>query len=347
MATPRTRAESLILKAITNLPDPVMRAATPNKDKAGLKLSAESQMLLRAIELVGVPPLVDPPTPHSRQEWNQKARMVGGKQHVGAFHDLEVPGAEGMLPARIYTPTSRLSQHQIPTMMFFHGGGMAQGSIDSHDPTCRFLAERSGVQIISVGYRLAPEHKFPAGVEDCFAAFQWLTDSVTAVAADPERLVVGGDSAGGHFAATTAIQAAEHGLALRHQLLIYPATDFVNKSQSRHTFSDGYYLDDESIERYKSWYFKDSSQWGDPLASVALRDSFPAGLAPATVITAGFDPLRDEGKAYADLLKAKGVAVEFEQFDDMLHGFINMIGLGYQPQVHVGRIARMLTAAVA
>lgn len=304
-------------------------------------------MLLRAIEIVGVPPLTDPPTPESRQVWNQKARMVGGKQQVGAVHDLQVDGAQGPLAARLYTPTAGLSASSNPTLMFFHGGGMSQGNLDSHDPTCRFLAENSGVQVLSVDYRLAPEHKFPAGVDDCFAAFRWLTEHFEEVHADPEGLVVGGDSAGGHFAATTAIQAAEHGLPLRHQLLIYPVTDFVNKSQSRTTFSDGYYLDDESIERYKTWYFSDSKEWGEPLASVVQRDSFPAGLAPATVITAGFDPLRDEGKAYADLLREHGFSVDFVQFDDMLHGFVNLTGLGQAPLRYTGEIARMLNAAVS
>jgi acetyl esterase len=347
MATLRLGVESVVLRAITGLPAPIIKAVTPNRDRDGLHLSPESRMLLRAIEVVGVPPLVNPPTPESRKVWNQSARMVGGKQHVGAVHDLQVDGAEGPLAARLYTPTALISSASNPTLLFFHGGGMSQGNIDSHDPTCRVLAEKSGVQVLSVAYRLAPEHKFPAGVDDCFAAFRWLTENHEEVHADPERIVVGGDSAGGHFAATTAIQAAEHGLPLRHQLLIYPVTDFVNKSKSRFIFSDGYYLDDESIERYKAWYFKDSQQWDDPLASVALRDSFPDGLAPATVITAGFDPLRDEGRAYAELLRQHGVSVEAVQYDDMLHGFINMTGLGQQPLLHTCEIAEMLNAAVS
>ncbi len=346
MAAIRTRVESLLLQAITSLPDPVLRAATPNRDRDGLELSPESRMLLKAIDLVGEPPLVDPPTPESRQNWNQYARMVGGKQHVGAVHDLTVSGAAGPLPARLYTPTTHLARHSIPTMMFFHGGGMSQGGLDSHDPTCRFLAERSGVQLLSVAYRLAPEHRFPAGVQDTFAAYRWLTENHAEVNADPERLVVGGDSAGGYYSATTAIQAAEHGLPLRHQLLIYPVTDFVNRSKSRQVFADGYYLDDESIERFKRWYFADSADWSDPLASIALRKSFPAGLAPATVITAGFDPLRDEGRAYADVLREHGVAVQHVEFADMLHGFVNMIGLGHRPQQHTGEIAQILNAAV-
>ena len=346
MAAARTRVESLLLQAITSLPAPVLRAVTPNSDRDGLQLSPESRMLLWAIDLVGEPPLVDPPTPESRKDWNQYARMVGGKQHVGAVHDLQVAGAQGPLPARLYTPTSRISQRSMPTMMFFHGGGMSQGGLDSHDPTCRFLAERSGVQVLSVAYRLAPEHKFPAGVDDCFAAYRWLTQNPDEVHADPERLVVGGDSAGGHYAATTAIQAAEQGLPLRHQLLIYPVTDFVNKSASRHTFGTGYYLTDESIERFKRWYFADSADWSSPLASVALRDSFPEGLAPATVITAGFDPLRDEGNRYAEVLARHGVPVKHIQYDDMLHGFVNMIGLGQLPQRHTGEIATILNGVV-
>jgi acetyl esterase len=264
------------------------------------------------------------------------------------LRELTVDGADGPIPARLYIPSSRLGADPVPTLMFVHGGGQALGDLDSHDGACRHLAEHSGVQVLAIDYRRPPEHPFPAPVDDCFAAYQWLVKNADAVNADPERLAVGGDSAGGNLAATTAIQAAEAGIPLAFQLLVYPVTDFVNRARSRDLFDGGgFYLVREGMDRLTDWYLPDPADRANPLASVLLRDSIPAGLAPAHVVTAGFDPLRDEGEAYADLLAQHGVPVTRVRYPSMVHAFLNIVGAGREARGHNREIAARLAEALA
>jgi acetyl esterase len=231
--------------------------------------------------------------------------------------------------------------------MFIHGGGHALGDLDSHDGACRYLAEQSGVQVLAIDYRQPPEDPFPAAVDDCFSAYQWLVKNADAVSADPERLAVGGDSAGGNLAAVTAIQAAEAGLPLAFQLLVYPVTDFVNRSRSRELFDGGgFYLVRDGMERLRDWYVPDDSTRGDRLVSPLLAESLPTGLAPAHVVTAGFDPLRDEGEAYADLLAEHGVPVTRKRYPSMIHGFFNIVGVGRETRAHSAEIAARLAEAL-
>jgi acetyl esterase len=236
----------------------------------------------------------------------------------------------------------------VPTLLFIHGGGMVYGGNHAtHEQAARHLAEHSGVQLLSVDYRLAPEHPFPAAVEDCMAAFRWLVDNVERIDADPERLAVGGDSAGGYLSATTAIQAAEEGLPLAFQLLVYPCVDFVEQSRSRKLFSEGFFLTQEFIEQATDAFFPDVATRDEPLASVGRRDSLPPGLAPAYVVTAGFDPLRDEGEAYARLLQEHGVEVSTHRYPSMIHGFFNVVGVGREIASYNREIASVLKDALA
>ena len=170
--------------------------------------------MLRLEKLARIPQAETLPLAEARAELLRQQRMAGGHQHVGAVRDLKVDGAEGQLLARLYTPTERLGADPAPTMLFIHGGGWMYGDLESHDAPCRFLAEKSGVQVLAIDYRLSPEHKFPAAVEDCRAAYRWLVEHADEVNADPERLAVGGDSAGGALSASTAVWAAEQGLPL-------------------------------------------------------------------------------------------------------------------------------------
>jgi acetyl esterase len=313
----------------------------------GQTLSAETQLLLRLDRITGVPAVESLPWGEARRELDRQAAVVGGRQPIGAVRDLEVDGATGPLPARLYVPTTRLRDDAAPTLLFLHGGGMVYGGLRSHDAAARFLAEESGVQVLAVDYRLAPEHPFPAGVDDAAAAYRWLATHAGAVGADPERLAVGGDSAGGYLAATTAVYAAEQGLPLRLQLLVYPVTDFVEQSASRRAFTDGFYLTARFMGQATDAFFPSLSDRSGPRASVLRRTSFPDGLAPAHVVTAAFDPLRDEGEAYARLLADHGVGVERRRAAGMIHGFFNMVGVGRDAVGHNRGTAARLRDALA
>ncbi|MCW2856688.1 MAG: alpha/beta hydrolase [Marmoricola sp.] len=312
-------------------------------------LAAETQMLLKLQEVTKQPALgVGLSAAEARRVVVQQGQMVAGKQPIGALRELTVDGAAGPLAARLYIPSSRLGADPVPTLMFIHGGGMALGDLDSHDGACRHLAERSGVQVLSIDYRLAPEHPFPAAVEDCFAAYQWLVKNADSLNADPERLAVGGDSAGGLLSVTTALQAAEAGLPMAFQLLIYPVVDFVNRTRSQELFDGGaFYLTKEGMDRLTDWYFPDEAAKADPLGSPGCRTDLPHGLAPAFIATAGFDPLRDEGEAYGRLLAANGVQVEAKRYPAMIHGFFNIVGVGRECRANAADIAGKLKSALA
>ena len=219
------------------------------------------------------------------------------------------------------------------------------GDLESHDPACRFLAERSGVMVLAVDYRLGPEHPFPAAYDDALAAYRWVVDHVDELGADVDRLAVGGDSAGGNLAAVVAIEAARTGLPLAHQLLVYPVTDALRDTASARLFGAGFYLTSEFMGLAERAYVVDHDP-RDPRISPAYAD-LPDGLAPAYVVTAGFDPLRDEGEAYARQLADAGVPVELRRFPGLIHGFFNIVGGGRSSRAANAEIAAKLKAALA
>ncbi|MFL6062319.1 MAG: alpha/beta hydrolase [Marmoricola sp.] len=342
--------ETAVLRAAMALPERVQRTLLRKPVVLdGQTLAAETQMLLKLQEITKQPPLGVGMSPEeARPVTVTQARMVAGRQPVGALRDLVVDGADGPLAARLYIPSSRLGADPVPTLMFIHGGGMALGDIESHDGACRALAERSGVQVLSIDYRLAPEHPYPAAVRDCIAAYRWMVEHTDELNADPDRLAVGGDSAGGLLSITTAIQAAEQGLPMAFQLLIYPVTDFLTRSRSKELFDGGgFFLTKEGMDRLTAWYFPDEAAKSDPLGSPGCRTDLPEGLAPAFVATAGFDPLRDEGEAYAELMRANGVKVEVQRYPAMIHGFFNIVGVGRESRANAADIADKLRAALA
>lgn len=347
MPSLQTTVETFTLRALLALPERVQRTLLRKPVVIdGQQLATETQLVMRLQTLTNQPDLGVASLEESRATVLTQSAMVAGEQRVGAIRPLTVDGEDGPLDARLYVPSSRHGAEPAPTLMFFHGGGHALGDLDSHDGACRHLAEKSGVQVLSVAYGLAPERPFPAGVRDCFAAYQWLVKNADDLNADPARLAVGGDSAGGNLAATTAILAAEAGLPLAFQLLVYPVTDFVNRSRSRELFDGGgFYLSREGMDRLADWYFDDADR-SHPLASILLRDDLPAGLAPAYVVTAGFDPLRDEGEAYARKLAEAGVEVEHQRYSSMIHGFFNIVGVGRESRRHAGTIAAKLGDAL-
>lgn len=244
---------------------------------------------------------------------------------VGELRDLTVDGGQAPRPARLYRPEGD-ADGPLPLMVFFHGGGFVIGDLDTHEAQARRLCRDLGALVVSVDYRLAPEHPFPAAFEDCLAATRWAADHADELGGDPDRLIVGGDSAGGNLAAVVA-QACRDGLgpALAAQLLIYPATDMTDPHgevhRSRDENGEGYFLTRDDMRWFERSYLGDSSP-DEPRCSPLHGEL--RGLPPAVVATAEFDPLRDEGEAYARALKEAGVAVVAMRFDGLIHGFFDM-----------------------
>ncbi len=316
--------ERLTIAGLMSLPAVAQRLIAGRPIRMdGETLDVETQMALRIKELIRDPAVESLPIPEGRQQMRRETAVVGGHQHIGSVRDLEVEGGAGPIPARLFVP----SEDSDALLVFFHGGGWVYGDLDTHEPACRSLAERAGVRVLSVDYRLAPEAPFPAPYDDATSAFRWAVAHLDELGAVPERVAVGGDSAGGALAAATALMAAREGLPLAFQLLIYPATDLTNGSETHARFGNGFYLTTEYKDRTRAAHLPNEADWTDPRASV-LYDDVPDGLAPAYLCTAGFDPLRDEGEAYARKLADAGVEVELQRFPTLIHGFFNIAGIG-------------------
>ena len=307
------------------LPRPVLtRLAGPPVTIGGRTLHPEMQLLLRLQWLEG-PAAESVSISRGRRIIVSSSRLAGGNQPVGAVTDRTIDGPGGRLGLRFYTP--RGLSGRSPALVFFHGGGWIYGDLESHDATCRFLAEEAQVRVVAVDYRLAPEAPFPAAVDDALAAWGWITEHAQALNIDASRIAVGGDSAGGNLAAVVAQQTvAAGGPSPAFQLLIYPATDFAEKAASRTTYAEGFFLTQAFMDLAEENYLVGGEDRTDPRLSPLHGDV--AGVAPAYVVTAGFDPLVDEGDAYADKLRSAGVRVEHVCEDGLIHGFINMVGLG-------------------
>ena len=242
---------------------------------------------------------------------------------LGSVRNLNADGPQGQIPLRVYRPVGG-SATPLPVYVYFHGGGWVIGDLETHDVICRQLTAASEACIISVDYRLAPEHKFPAAADDAWAATRWIVANAGALGVDATRLAVGGDSAGGNLAAVVALMARDAGgPAIALQVLIYPVTDLGAESASYDAFADGYQLTRESMRWFRAHYLGAPSDGGDWRAS-PLRATSLAGLPPALIVTAGFDPLRDEGEAYAARLREAGVLVDYVCFGGMIHGFAAM-----------------------
>lgn len=245
-------------------------------------------------------------------------------QAVAAVEEIAVPGPAGDVPVRLYRPNEASDDAVLPALVYFHGGGHTIGDLDTHDVLCRELCNRSGFAVFSVDYRLGPEHKFPAAVDDSYAALQWIASHAEKLTIDPARIAVGGDSAGGNLAAVMSLMARDRGgPAIAYQLLIYPATDLRFLTPSHKANGQGYLLTTEVIEYFTANYLNGDSDRLDWRASPALAKDHRA-LPPALVITAGYDPLCDEGREYAELLRAAGNQVEYIDYPGQIHGFITM-----------------------
>jgi len=243
---------------------------------------------------------------------------------VGAVRDLQAAGPHGPVPLRQYRPPGAADGAALPTLVYFHGGGWTIGDLTTHDVLCRTLCAGAGCAVLSVDYRLGPEHRFPAAVDDCLAATRLARNEATALGIDPARIAVGGDSAGGNLAAVVCLALRDAGEPLpAFQLLIYPATDMRAVAPSHASNGQGYLLTADSIAYYRGHYMADAAEWADWRASPLLAQDH-AHLPPALVLTAGFDPLRDEGRQYADALSGAGVPTQYVCFERQVHGFVTM-----------------------
>ena len=296
-------------------------AIDPNK----ANLDPQAKALLDFIALAGRIPYSQITPPLARAQYVELCRRTRkpGEWPVDAT-DITLPGPGGALRARIYRPRAA-GAATLPALVYFHGGGWCIGDIDTHDPACRQLAEQAGWAVLSLDYRLAPEHRFPAAVEDCVAAVEFAAREGRRLGLDPARLAVGGDSAGGNLAAVAALAARDAGIALKGQVLLYPATDFAGGTQSHEDYADGFLLTRESVAWFSGNYV-DAAQHGDWRAS-PLRAPDLARLPPALVIVGECDVLRDESRAYAEALRRAGNAASFHVYPGMIHGFFTMGGI--------------------
>jgi len=286
-----------------------------------MPLDPQAQAFLDQMEALNAPALNTLTPEDARKAFEMMAELLELKpEPIAKSEDRMIPGPGGQIPVRIYTPEGN---EPFPVLVFFHGGGFVIGSIELYDEFCRELANGAGCMVVSVDYRLAPEHKFPAAVEDCYAATEWVAENAKAIGGNPALIAVGGDSAGGNLSAVVAQMARDKGTpSLVFQLLIYPATDFVHETQSSRENTD-FFLTKDDMVWFGSLYLRSETDGSSPQASPLLAEDF-SGLPPALVITAEFDPLRDEGEAYAERLSQAGVDAVCTRYEGMIHGFISL-----------------------
>jgi len=289
-----------------------------------MPLDPQARALLDQANAMGMPPLHTMSVPEARASLAAMASLQGEPQSVAQIVDRHAPGPAGDVPVRLYTPAG---QAPFPALVYYHGGGWVLGGLDTHDGVCRQMASSAGCLVVSVDYRLAPEHKFPAAAEDAYAALQWVATNADGLGVDPARIAIGGDSAGGNLAAVVALMARDRGTpAVAFQLLVYPVTDSACDTASYRDNADGYFLTKDAMLWFWNHYTRDAADRRNPYAA-PLKAQDLRGLPPALVMTAEFDPLRDEGEAYAARLREAGVPVQLTRYHGMIHGFFGMSAL--------------------
>jgi len=266
---------------------------------------------------------------------------------TGKIEDRKITVPHGDIAVRVYTPLNH-NEATLPGLVFFHGGGFVLGDLDTHDDLCRVLANESGCRVVSIDYRLAPEHPFPAAVDDSYAATKYVAGNAAQFGIDPARLAVGGDSAGGNLAAVVAQLAKTQGPKIAYQLLIYPVAQLgaAVDTPSMRENGKGYFLEKEGMDWFTKLYAPDAKHRSDPRLSPLLCKDL-AGQPPAYVVTAGFDPLRDEGRDYADALDKAGVSVTYVNYPGMVHGFFSMRALIPKAREAVAAAAAALREGLA
>lgn len=285
----------------------------------------QAQAILDAASEAGGAPLNEMPVADARAALDEIPKNFGVPlADVARIDRIAILGPNGAMDARMIVPHDAGSG-PLPLLIYYHGGGWVLGHVESHLREACYYAAGAGCAVLVPDYRLAPEHRFPAASDDCYAALQWAYDNAATLNVDPARIAVGGDSAGGHLAAVTTQRARDGGPPIAFQVLVYPVTDTYQDTASYASRADGYFLTRDLMKWFIDSYLNDSGERDDPRAS-PLRAARFDGLPPAIVCTAGFDPLHDEGAAYAEKLAAAGVAVDYTDYPGQIHGFVSMAG---------------------
>ncbi|MBE0623088.1 MAG: alpha/beta hydrolase [Burkholderiales bacterium] len=292
-----------------------------------MPVDRQMQAVIERVNQSGLPPFYTVSAVEARRLYKEtRGALAPPVPDVGEVRDLAAPGPAGAIPLRLYRGLGTEAGAPLPVLVYFHGGGWTIGDLDTHDIVCRTLANKARCAVVSVDYRMGPEHKFPAAVDDCVAATRWVAREATALSVDATRIAVGGDSAGGNLATVVAITLRDAGgPPLVFQALAYPATDQRMDSASHTKFGEGYLLTRNNMLWFRDNYLA-SADYDDWRAS-PIRAADLARLPQAHIITAGYDPLVDEGRAYSDRLVAAGVPVLYECFEGMAHGFLTMGGV--------------------
>jgi acetyl esterase len=338
----------LTARGLPRIPNGVKRVLLGGRSVTidGNTLDTTLQMMLTGMTAVGLNALIASPDVVAART-QVRILTASFKQNipVARVTNLSIPGPVDPIRMRHYRP---IDGDGAPLLVFYHGGGQVVGDIETHDDVCRQMCREGGLHVLSVDYRLAPEHKAPAGSDDAYAAFGWALDHAGELGADPGRVAVGGDSAGGNLAALVSLRARDEGNRLPAvQLLFYPITNYSGETRSQTLFAEGFYLTKKDLH-YCREQFLDGAQVdaADPRVSPLLADDL-SGLPPALVVTAGFDPLRDEGRQYADAMRAAGVTVDYREFGSLVHGFANFFPLGGGSATAVAETISALRAHLA
>lgn len=318
--------EAFAAAAIMRLPGSLMRKLVGAPSVIGdCVMETQTQFLLHLQARSGRPTFGELGVEETREAFGAMRNGLGpGTRNMARVVDRLIPGPDGEIPVRIYSPVA--NPDGLPALVFFHGGGWVIGDINSHDEVCRVLAADAECIVINVDYRLAPEHRFPAAADDALAAYRWTVQYADELGVDRDRIAVGGDSAGGNLAAVVSQQARADKQPPAFQLLIYPVTDLRCDSASYDACGEGFFLTRQGMEWFRGLYLTDDAQREDPRASPLLAEDL-SGLAPAFVATAGFDPLRDEGRAYAQKLAGAGGEVSYRCYSGTIHGCLSLSGV--------------------
>ena len=305
-----------------------------------MPLDPQAQVVLDQLAALGLPPNHTLTPEEARANALARPRAVGPE--VAKVEDRTIPSSGAQVPVRIYTPEGT---GPFPVLAWFHGGGWVLGTLDSSDATARHLAVEAGCVVVSVDYRLAPEAKFPLPFDDCYAATEWVARNAASINVDPNKIAVGGDSAGGNLAAAVALKARDQrGPSLSLQLLVYPVTAMDFNTGSYRQNADGYSLTTDGMKWFWAHYLSSDADAVNPYAAPAAAKDLTS-LPPALVITAEFDPLRDEGEAYAQRLQAAGVATTSSRYDGMIHGFFGMPAVIDKAEQAISEASAALKAA--
>jgi acetyl esterase len=316
----------------------------------GQVLASDVHALIEMARLAGSHSYTNLLSPVQAREFNRLSAAATKPRRPIAMARVEqrtIPTAAGPLGARFYLPPNLPGGTPPPLLVYFHGGGWVVGDLETHDGVCRFLAAAAAVAVLAVDYRLAPEHPFPAAIEDAWDAFSWALASAAELGVDPARIAVGGDSAGGNMAAGVALRGRdEGGPAPALQLLFYPVTDSADDLRSRQLFADGFLLTRGDMDLFEGHYLSEPGDADHPRVSI-FKEPDLSGLPPAYVATAGFDPLRDEGEAYALRMREAGATVALRRYPGLIHGFANQYAVSRSSRAAMFEVAGALRMGLA